>query len=116
MTIDLNQPENCLGATVSQMWVNTGLNPSEFSNPVLILLFLRYAERTFHKAEATRLNKGLVATEIDRFAYQVEGPSSLSEKVGFSSLLNLAAMHEVCRLKTKSCRPCCRTPMGSRRQ
>lgn len=67
MTIDLNQLENRLWATANQMWANTGLKPSEFSNPVLGLIFLRYAEKKFHEAETTLLDKGLDASEIEKF-------------------------------------------------
>lgn len=67
MTIDLNQIESRLWAAADQLWANTGLKPSEFSNPVLGLLFLRYAEKRFHEAEAKLIENGLDASEIEKF-------------------------------------------------
>jgi len=52
MAISLNDLENRLWSAADQLWANTGLKPSEFSNPVLGLIFLRYAEKRFHEAEA----------------------------------------------------------------
>ena len=43
--------EKRLWATADQLWANTGLKPSEFSAPVLGLIFLRYAEKKFAEAE-----------------------------------------------------------------
>jgi type I restriction enzyme M protein len=41
MANDLAAVENRLWATADQLWANTGLKPSEFSTPVLGLIFLR---------------------------------------------------------------------------
>ena len=97
MTIDLNQLENRLWATANQMWANTGLKPSEFSNPVLGLIFLRYAEKKFHEAETTLLDKGLDASEIEKFDYQAEGALYLPENARFTYLLDLAEDHDLGR-------------------
>lgn len=90
MTTDLSQLENRLWATANQMWANTGLKPSEFSNPVLGLIFLRYAEKKFQEAEATLLDKGLDVSEIEKFDYQAEGALYLPENARFTYLLDLA--------------------------
>ena len=37
--------EKRLWATADQLWANTGLKPSQFSTPVLGLIFLRFAEK-----------------------------------------------------------------------
>nr|WP_209421984.1 N-6 DNA methylase [Melaminivora jejuensis] len=97
MTIDLNQLENRLWATANQMWANTGLKPSEFSNPVLGLIFLRYAEKKFHEAETTLLDKGLDVSEIEKFDYQAEGALYLPENARFTYLLDLAEDHDLGR-------------------
>ena len=34
-----------LWATANKLWADTGLRPSQFSGPVLGLIFLRYAEK-----------------------------------------------------------------------
>lgn len=90
MTTDLSQLENRLWATANQMWANTGLKPSEFSNPVLGLIFLRYAEKKFQEAEVTLLDKGLDVSEIEKFDYQAEGALYLPENARFTYLLDLA--------------------------
>lgn len=87
MTIDLNQIESRLWAAADQLWANTGLKPSEFSNPVLGLLFLRYAEKRFHEAEAKLIEGGLDASEIEKFDYQAEGALYLPDTARFSYLL-----------------------------
>lgn len=95
MTIDFNQIESRLWAAADQLWANTGLKPAEFSNPVLGLIFLRYAEKKFLEAEATLIEKGLDALEIEKFDYQAEGALYLSDNARFSYLLNLAEGQDV---------------------
>lgn len=90
MSVDLNDLESRLWATADQLWANTGLKPSEFSNPVLGLIFLRYAEKRFHEAEAKLVAGGLDASEIEKFDYQAEGALFLPETARFSYLLDLA--------------------------
>lgn len=95
MTIDLNDLENRLWAAADQLWANTGLKPSEFSNPVLGLIFLRYAEKRFHAAEAKLIASGLAADEIEKFDYQAEGALFLPETARFSYLLDLAEGRDI---------------------
>jgi len=95
MTIDLNQIESRLWAAADQLWANTGLKPSEFSNPVLGLLFLRYAEKRFHEAEAKLIENGLDVSEIEKFDYQAEGALYLPGNARFSYLLDLAEGQDV---------------------
>lgn len=90
MSLDLNQLETRLWAAADQLWANTGLKPSEFSNPVLGLIFLRYAEKRFHEAEARMIESGLDAAEIEKFDYQAEGALYLPDNARFSYLLDLA--------------------------
>lgn len=95
MTIDFNQIESRLWAAADQLWANTGLKPAEFSNPVLGLIFLRYAEKKFLEAEAALVEKGLDAPEIEKFDYQAEGALYLSDNARFSYLLALAEGQDV---------------------
>lgn len=90
MSLDLNQLETRLWAAADQLWANTGLKPSEFSNPVLGLIFLRYAEKRFHEAEARMIESGLDAAEIEKIDYQAEGALFLPDNARFSCLLDLA--------------------------
>lgn len=95
MTIDLNQLETRLWAAADQLWANTGLKPSEFSHPVLGLIFLRYAEKRFHEAEAKLVAGGLEVSEIEKFDYQAEGALFLPETARFTYLLDLAEGQDV---------------------
>lgn len=95
MSINLKDLENRLWAAANQLWANTGLKPAEFSNPVLGLLFLRYAEKRFHEAEAKLVEGGLNVSEIEKFDYQAEGALYLPDHARFSYLLDLAEGDDV---------------------
>ncbi len=43
--------ENKLWDAANQLWANSGLKPSEFAPPVLGLIFLKYADIKFARAE-----------------------------------------------------------------
>lgn len=97
MTADLVQIESQLWATANKLWADTGLKPSEFSNPVLGLIFLRYAERRFLEVERELLAKGLALAEIEKIDYQAEGAVYLPEKARYSYLMTLAEGEDVGR-------------------
>ena len=88
--MELSELETRLWSAADQLWANTGLKPSEFSNPVLGLIFLRYAEKRFHEAEAKLVEGGLDTSEIEKFDYQAEGALFLPETARFTYLLDLA--------------------------
>lgn len=95
MSINLQDLETRLWSAADQLWANTGLKPSEFSNPVLGLIFLRYAEKRFHEAEAKLVAGGLGVSDIEKFDYQAEGALFLPETARFSYLLDLAEGHDI---------------------
>lgn len=64
MASDLVAVENRLWATADQLWANTGLKPSEFSTPVLGLIFLRYADKRFTDLTQALGDQGTLADEI----------------------------------------------------
>ncbi len=64
MTIN-NDIEKRLWAAADQLWANSNLRPSEFSTPVLGLIFLRYADHKFAQAEGV-----LYLPEAARFSKQ----------------------------------------------
>jgi type I restriction enzyme M protein len=86
---DLVAVETRLWATADQLWANTGLKPSEFSTPVLGLIFLRYADKRFTDVQAKLTAKGLEADDLEPFEYQAEGVLYLPEEARFSHLLTL---------------------------
>jgi type I restriction enzyme M protein len=86
---DLVAVENRLWATADQLWANTGLKPSEFSTPVLGLIFLRYADKRFSDVQAQLTSKGLEPDDLEPFEYQAEGVLYLPDEARFSYLLTL---------------------------
>src|SRR5689334_15037697 len=89
MAADLVAVENRLWAAADQLWANTGLRPADFSEPVLGLIFLRYADKCFEEAHKTLLRKGFAPDELEATDYQAEGVIYLPESARFSSLLQL---------------------------
>ena len=89
MASDLVAVENRLWATANQLWANTGLKPSEFSTPVLGLIFLRHADKRFTDLTQALHDQGTPADEIDAVDYQAEGVLYLPEPARFSYLLTL---------------------------
>ncbi len=89
MTSDLVAVENRLWAAADQLWANTGLKPSEFSTPVLGLIFLRYADTRFAEADAALAAKGIAPEDREPMDYQAEGVLYLHEEARFSYLQSL---------------------------
>jgi len=86
---DLVAVENRLWAAADQLWANTGLKPSEFSTPVLGLIFLRYADKRFTEQQARLTAKGLATDELEPDDYQADGVLYLPDEARFSHLLTL---------------------------
>jgi len=85
-----NGVEQRLWATADQLWANTGLKPSEFSTPVLGLIFLRYAEKRFAEVEARIGKVGSGGRrKIGKADYQAEGVLFLRPESRFSHLQSL---------------------------
>lgn len=85
-----NDIEKRLWSAADQLWANTGLKPSEFSTPVLGLIFLRYAEKRFQETERKFAEDGLDPGEVEKHDFQAEGVLYLPKKARFSYLLRLA--------------------------
>jgi type I restriction enzyme M protein len=88
--------EKRLWSAADQLWANTGLKPSEFSGPVLGLIFLRYAEKRFAEAEA---RIGPVGSgnrrKIGRADYDAEGVIFLRPEARFSHLQSLTESDDI---------------------
>ena len=89
MSSDLVAIEGRLWAAADQLWANTGLKPSEFSTPVLGLIFLRYADKRFTDAVGALEAKGITADDREPMDYQAEGVLYLPDEARFSHLLTL---------------------------
>ncbi len=87
-----NDIEKRLWAAADQLWANSNLRPSEFSTPVLGLIFLRYADHKFAQAEAALARKakaGQGRRRIGKIDFQAEGVLYLPETARFSNLQKL---------------------------
>ena len=91
-----NDTENRLWGVANELRANSGLKASEYSVPVLGLIFLRYAEFKFAQAEK-ELNRELEnnsssrrrKNEISKVDFQAKGVLYLPEKARYTYLLNL---------------------------
>ncbi|MBV8107198.1 MAG: SAM-dependent DNA methyltransferase [Hyphomicrobiales bacterium] len=90
MAADNGEIERRLWAVADQLRANSGLKPSEYSRPVLGLLFLRYADGRFAEAEKAlqpRPGSRLGAPTPD--AFKARGVIYLTPEARFSHLLKL---------------------------
>ena len=90
--------EKKLWSAADQLWANTGLKPSQFSTPVLGLIFLRYAEKRFAEAEG---EIGPVGSgnrrKISKADYDAEGVIFLRPEARFSHLQSLTESDDIGR-------------------
>jgi type I restriction-modification system DNA methylase subunit len=61
---DVGDTERRLWSIADQLRANSGLKPSEYSRPVLGLLFLRYADGRFAEAENLRAQRDLLLPKL----------------------------------------------------
>jgi len=95
MPIDNSRLEKRLWAAADQLWANTGLRPSEYSTPVLGLIFLRYADHKFTHAKKALAVKSTGRRRISITDYHARGVLYLPEKARFSWLRNLAEEEDI---------------------
>lgn len=84
-----NDIERRLWAAADQFRANSGLRPSEYSRPVLGLLFLRYAETRFAQAEKELKPAQGSRREIGPTDYHARGIIYLPPEARFSKLVAL---------------------------
>lgn len=83
--------EKKLWDAADQLWTNSGLQPSEYSTPVLALIFLKYADHKFAEAEK-RLASGGTRTRKSapkKSDFLAEGVLFVPEEARFQKLLEL---------------------------
>jgi type I restriction enzyme M protein len=86
-----NDIEKRLWAAADQLWANSSLRPSEYSSPVLGLIFLRYADHKFTHAEAEFARSSATVAgrhKIGKLDYQAKGVLYLPQEARFSRLRN----------------------------
>ena len=85
----LTELEKRLWAAADQLWANSPLRPSEYSTPVLGLIFLRFADNAFTKVEAELKGKATGRRTIGKTDYQARGVVYIPDAARFSRLLQL---------------------------
>ena len=81
--------EKRLWASADELRANSKLKSSEYSVPVLGLIFLRYADHRFTQAEKELAGKGTGRRGIGKEDYQAKGVMYLPPTARFSHLLAL---------------------------
>jgi len=86
---DLAELENRLWSAADELRANSKLRASEYSTPVLGLIFLRYADYRFTEAEKELEGKSSGRRQIGKADYQSRGVLYLPEEARFQTLINL---------------------------
>jgi type I restriction enzyme M protein len=81
--------EKRLWDIADELRANSDLKSSEYSTPVLGLIFLRYADYRFSEQEKIFATKTSSRREIGKIDYQAAGVMYLPDEARFSYLLNL---------------------------
>lgn len=85
----MNNIENRLWEAADQLRANSKLTPSEYSVPVLGLVFLRYADFKFQKAKGQIEGNNIGRRVVGPIDYQSMGVLYLPEEARFSKLIQL---------------------------
>ncbi len=89
MPANHNEIEKRLWEAADELRANSRLKSSEYSVPVLGLIFLRYADHRFTEAEKELEGKATGRRTIGKTDYQARGVMYLPKEARFSTLLNL---------------------------
>lgn len=87
--IDIQDIANRLWETADELRANSHLKAAEYSIPVLGLIFLKFADSRFAKAEQAVAGTGTGRREIGKADYQARGVLYLPEQARFANLLLL---------------------------
>ncbi|SRR5579883_244691 len=84
-----NEWEKRLWSAADELRANSKLKSSEYSVPVLGLIFLRYADHKFTQAQAKLAKQSTGRRTIGKADYQAQGVLYLPKEARFSQLLDL---------------------------
>ncbi len=85
-----NDLEKRLWEAADQLWANSSLRPSEYSGPVLGLIFLRYADHRFTEAQKEFTDKPSSGRrQVGPTDYHARGILYIPEQARFSTLKSL---------------------------
>ena len=88
MPANNSQLEKRLWAAADELRANSNLTSSQYSTPVLGLIFLRYADARFSHAQDELKGKSTGRRQISKLDYQAKGVMYLPEAARFSALLD----------------------------
>ena len=103
MNTNLSEIEKRLWDTADELRANSNLKASEYSTPVLGLIFLKYADHKFHQVreEITSEPSGSGRLQIDeKTLFQARGAFYLPEEARFEHLLNLPESENIAQAVT----------------
>lgn len=89
MPANHSELEKRLWDAADEFRANSKLKSSEYSVPVLGLIFLRYADHKFGEAEKKLSQQGTGRRKVGKTDYQAQGVLFLPETARFATLLNL---------------------------
>jgi type I restriction enzyme M protein len=89
MPANTTELEKRLWGAADELRANSKLKSSEYSVPVLGLIFLRYADHKFATAKAKLTSQGTGRRTIGKADYQAKGVLFLPESARFANLLQL---------------------------
>jgi type I restriction enzyme M protein len=89
LATNLSELQSKLWEAADQLRANSGLKASEYSTPVLGLIFLRYADLRFAAVHKDLEGKGSGRRKIGPADYHAQGVLYLPEQARFDHLLNL---------------------------
>lgn len=81
--------ESQLWGMADQLWTNSGLQPSEYSTPVLALIFLKYADHKFAQVETKLAAKPRRRGKVTKDDYLAQNVLFVPEEARFQKLLEL---------------------------
>jgi len=88
-TVDIHDIENRLWASADELRANSGLKESEYSIPMLGLIFLKYADSRFAVREVELAGRAVGRRTIAKKDYQEQGVMYLPKEARFGYLLKL---------------------------
>jgi type I restriction enzyme M protein len=89
MATDIYDISKHLWDSADELRANSGLKESDYSIPVLGLIFLKYADSRFEEAEAALAGKGSSRRKITKSDYQATGVMYLPTQARFQDLVEL---------------------------
>ena len=90
MPANANEIEKRLWDAADELRANSKLKSSEYADPVLGLIFLRYADHRFTVAEREIAGQSTGRREIGKTDYQARGVLYLPDKARFKTLLRMS--------------------------